>query len=251
MNSIRSLINSRRGNAAMALRAAIVVGYGLLVCGCQTDQQQIAGVPDAPFDYRQRHPITVTEADHTLQLFIGANRASLTPSQRAEVLAFGQTWKTEATGGVLIDLPTATVNEQASAGALHEIQSILAATGVPPGSVMVRTYQAGPRSFATVRITYPKVTAQAGPCGMWPKDIGPTVDCRILRKQGLLELRLLAQQHNLAAMVENPEDLVQPRSETPAYTMRRTQVVEKYREGQPTATTYTNSNAGKISDFGQ
>ena len=115
MDFIRSLINSRRGNAAMALRAAIVVGYGLLICGCQTVQQQIAGVPDVPFDYRQRHPITVTEADHTLQLFIGANRASLTASQRAEVLAFGQTWKTEATGGVLIDLPTSTVNEQASA----------------------------------------------------------------------------------------------------------------------------------------
>ena len=250
MDFIRSLINSRRGNAAMALRAAIVAGYGLLVCGCQTDQQQIAGVPDAPFDYRQRHPITVTEADHTFQLFIGANRASLTPPQRAEVLAFGQTWKAEATGGVLVDLPTGTVNEQASAGALHEIQSILAATGVPSQSVMVRTYQAGARSFATVRITYPKVTAQAGPCGMWPKDIGPTMDREYFENKDYWNFGC-AQQHNLAAMVENPEDLVQPRSETPAYTMRRTQVVEKYREGQPTATTYTNTNAGKISDFGQ
>jgi pilus assembly protein CpaD len=115
---------------------------------------------------------------------------------------------------------------------------------------MVRTYQAGQRSFATVRITYPKVTAQAGPCGMWPKDIGPTVDAEYHENKDYWNFGC-AQQHNLAAMVENPEDLVQPRSETPAYTMRRTQVVEKYREGQPTATTYTNTNAGKISDFGQ
>jgi pilus assembly protein CpaD len=250
MQFIRRLINSRRGNAATALRAAIVVGYGLLVCACQTDQPQIAGLPESPFDYRQRHPITVTEADHTLQLFIGANRGSLNPSQRAEVLAFGQTWKAEATGGVLIDLPAGTVNEHAAAGALREIQSILAATGVPRRSVMVRTYQAGPRSFATVRITYPKVTAQAGPCGMWPKDIGPTADREYFENQQYWNFGC-APQHNLAAMVENPEDLVQPRSETPAYTMRRTQVVQKYREGQPTATTYTNTNAGKISDFGQ
>jgi pilus assembly protein CpaD len=250
MQSIRSLISSHRGGAAVALRAAIVVGYGLLVCACQTDQQQIAGVPDTPLDYRQRHPITVTEADHTLQLFIGDNRASLTPTQRAEVLAFGQSWKTEAAGGVLVDLPTGTVNEQASAGALREIRSILAATGVPPQSVMVRTYQAGSRTFATVRITYPKVTAQAGPCGMWPKDIGPSVDSEYYENKQYWNFGCSAQ-HNLAAMVDNPADLVQPRSETPVYTMRRTQVVEKYREGQPTATTYTNANAGKISDFGQ
>ena len=239
-----------RSTAAVMLRAALVAGYGLLVCGCQTDQQQIAGLPTSPYDYRDRHPITVTEADHTMQLFIGANRASLTPTQRAEVLAFGQSWRNEATGGVLIDLPTGTVNERAAAGALHEIQSILAATGVPPGSTMVRTYNAGTRSFATVRITYPKVTAQAGPCGMWPKDIGPSVNSEYYENKQYWNFGC-ASQHNLAAMVDNPQDLVQPRSETPAYTMRRTQVVEKYRQGQSTATQYPNQNAGRISDFGQ
>jgi pilus assembly protein CpaD len=250
MRTIRTLITARRGSAAVALRAAIVAGYGLLVCGCQTDQQQMAGLPDPPLDYRQRHPITVSEADRTLQLFIGANRASLTATQRADVLAFAQTWKTEATGGVLIDMPVGTVNEQASAGAMHEIQSILAASGVPPNSMMVRTYQAGPRTFATVRITYPKIVAQAGPCGLWPKDIGPSENAGYFENQQHWNFGCSAQR-NLAAMVENPEDLVQPRAETPAYTMRRTQVVEKYRQGEPTATQYTNQNAGKISDFGQ
>jgi pilus assembly protein CpaD len=249
MRTVRAPITARRGSAAVALRAAIVAAYGLLVCGCQTDQQQIAGVPESPFDYRQRHPITVTEADHTMQLFIGANRASLNPTQRAEVLAFAQTWKSEATGGVLIDLPTGTINEQASVGAMHEIQSILAATGVPPKSMMVRTYEAGPRSFATIRITYPKITAQAGPCGLWPKDIGPSENAEYFENQQHWNFGCSAQ-HNLAAMVENPEDLVQPRNETPAYTMRRTQVVEKYRQGEPTETQYP-ATTGKISDFGQ
>lgn len=247
---MRTLWNStiaRRSTAAVMLRAALIGGYGLLVAGCQTDQKQIAGLPAAPFDYRDRHPITVTEADRTMQLFIGANRASLTPTQRAQVLEFAQTWRNEATGGVLIDLPTGTVNEQAAAGALREIQSILAASGVPPQSTMVRTYNAGARSFATVRITYPKVTAQAGPCGMWPKDIGPTADPEYFENKQYWNFGC-ATQHNLATMVENPEDLVQPRSEFPAYTMRRTMVVDKYRQGQPTATQYGNQT-GKISDF--
>jgi len=92
MHTLRTLTIGRRGSAAVALRAAIVVGYGLLVCGCNTDQQ-IAGVPDVPPDYRMRHPITITEAERTLQVFIGANRSALTAVQRAEVLAFAQTWK--------------------------------------------------------------------------------------------------------------------------------------------------------------
>jgi pilus assembly protein CpaD len=239
----------RRGRAAVVLRVAIVVGYGLLVCGCNTDQQ-IAGVPDVPPDYRMRHPITITEAERTLQVFIGANRSALTAVQRAEVLAFAQTWKSEATGGVVIDLPTATGNEHASADALREIQSILAATGVPLNSMLMRSYQAGARTLATVRITYPKITAQAGPCGVWPQDVGPSFNREYFENQQYWNFGC-ANQRNLAAMVENPADLVQPRQETPAYTMRRTMVVDKYRQGQSTATQYPNNNAGKISDLGQ
>ncbi len=173
MPTVRTTITGRSGNAAAVLRAAMVTGFGLLVCACQTDQK-ITAAPDVPYDYRLRHPISVTEAERTLQIFIGANRGELAAEQRAELLAFAQTWKQEATGGVLIDLPTGTVNAGAAAAALREIQSILAATGVPPRSMMVRNYPANARTLATVRVTYPKITAQAGPCGMWPEDIGPT-----------------------------------------------------------------------------
>jgi pilus assembly protein CpaD len=59
-------------------------------------------------------------------------------------------------------------------------------------------------------------------------------------------------QRNLAAMVDNPADLVQPRAETPAYTMRRTTVVEKYRQGVSPATTVEQSNnSSKISEVGK
>src|SRR5580704_8300026 len=121
MHTVRTMITGRRGSAAAALRAAVVTGLGLLVCACQTDQVTTAA-PSVPYDYRLRHPITITEAERTLQIFIGSNRRELTAEQRAELLAFAQTWKQEATGGVLIDLPTGTVNEGAAAGALREIQ---------------------------------------------------------------------------------------------------------------------------------
>ncbi|MGO9024168.1 MAG: CpaD family pilus assembly lipoprotein, partial [Beijerinckiaceae bacterium] len=61
-----------------------------------------------------------------------------------------------------------------------------------------------------------------------------------------------ATQNALAAEVANPSDLVQPRAETPAYTMRRATVLQKYTGGQNTATEESSStSAAKISDVGK
>ena len=65
MQTVRTMIAGRRNIAEMALRAAIVIGAALFVCGCNTDQQ-VAGVPSVPVDYRMRHPITIKESDRTL-----------------------------------------------------------------------------------------------------------------------------------------------------------------------------------------
>jgi pilus assembly protein CpaD len=251
MQHIRTKVAGRAARAARLLRAALALGGAALVCGCNTDRP-ITAAPDVPYDYRLRHPISITEKDHTLRVFIGVNRGSLNPEQRAEVLAFAQSWREVATGGVIIDVPVGTANEQSSAAAMHEIQSILAATGVPPPSIVVRTYRVTLRTLAPVRITYPHMAAQAGPCGLWPEDIGPSMTRDYFENQPAWNYGC-ATQRNLAAMVANPADLVQPRAETPAYTMRRTTVLEHYRAGQSTGTTYQNStiSSGRISNIGQ
>ncbi len=213
--------------------------------------QQVAAVPDVPTDYRLRHPITISEVDHTLEVFVGSNRGELNATQRAEVLAFAQTWRRKATGGVMIDLPVGTSNEHAAAEAVHTIRSLLAATGVPPNGIVVRRYQPPNRNLATIRITYPRISAQAGPCGLWPADIGPSFNRDHFENQPYWNAGC-ATQRNLAAMVDNPADLVQPRAESPIYTMRRTTVVEKYRAGNADgdAGSYGSMSA-KISDLGK
>lgn len=250
MHAIRT-ITSGRCSTAWLVRAALAVGGLAVLCGCNTDQR-ITGAPGVPYDYRLRHPISITEKEHGIKVFVGAFRGSLTPAQRAQVLAFAQSWRDEATGGVIIDVPVGTVNERTSAEALHEIQSILAATGVPPASMAIRNYHATAQALAPVRITYPRMTAQAGPCGVWPEDIGPSLNRDYNENQPPWNYGC-ATQRNLAAMVENPADLVQPRAETPAYTMRRTTVMEKYRAGQGPGTVYqsTSTTSGRISNIGQ
>jgi pilus assembly protein CpaD len=250
MHSVSTTSAGRRLFAGIAARAAIVAGCALLVCGCMTDQQT-TGVVDVPTDYRLRHPVTLQEADRNLELFIGTNRGELNPTQRAQVLSFGLAWKREATGGIVVEQPVGSSNERASADAMRELLSILAASGMPPQSIVVRTYSSSGPNLATIRISYPRIAAQAGPCGMWPEDIGPSLNRNYRENQPWWNFGC-ASQRNLAAMVDNPADLVQPRAETAAYTMRRTTVLDKYRSGQSPATEDTNrAQAAKISDVGK
>jgi hypothetical protein len=58
-------------------------------------------------------------------------------------------------------------------------------------------------------------------------------------------------QSNMAAMIDSPSDLVQPRPETPVYTMRPTEGFEEYRKGNATATQYPDAERAKLSDTGK
>jgi pilus assembly protein CpaD len=226
-------------------RLLAIVGCAATLAGCMTDK---AAIPEAPRDLRQRHPIAIREGVHTVELFIGTKRGELTLDQRADVIGFAQTWRRDAAGGIRIDLPAGTSNEVAAASALQEVRALLAGMGVPPQDIAVRPYRPeDPRTLATVRLNYPRMVASAGPCGMWPHDLGPNSDREHSENIQYWNFGC-ASQHNLAAQVENPADLVQPRAESAAYTPRRTTVLEKYRAGVDTNTVYANPNAGKISD---
>jgi pilus assembly protein CpaD len=240
---------AQRRPAVRTARLLALLGCAALLSGCYKTTAPI--VSPAASDYRLRHPIAIKEGARTVELFIGSNRGGLTGEQRADVLAFAQTWRRQATGGVVIELPAGTRNEIAAANSLHEVRSILAAAGVPPHAVEVRPYRpADPGKLATVRLNYSTLTADAGPCGTCPDDLGPTYDRQHNENVHYWNFGC-ASQRNLAAMVENKADLVQPRGEVPPYTGRRTTVLDKYHRGESTATVIPDADKGKISDVGK
>jgi pilus assembly protein CpaD len=231
-----------------AVRLAAIVLLATTLAGCYAARETVDIVPT---DYRQRHPIVVQERSRTVEIFVGANRGGLTPAQRADVLAFARAWTREATGGVVIDVPIGTANERAAVESSHEIQSILSAAGLSPAGMAVRPYRpSDPARLATIRLNYPRMAGEAGPCGLWPNDLGLS-EWKVQTENRPYWNLGCASQRNLAAMVDNPADLAQPRGETPSYSARRSVVLDHYRKGEPTATTYPNANAGKISDVGQ
>ncbi len=234
-------------SAQAALRLLAVGGLAALLAGCYQQREAQREYPD---DYRQRHPITLKEGDRTVEIFLGNNRGGLSPTQRADVMAFAQIWKREATSGIIINVPHGGPTDRAAANSLREIHSILAASGVPQNAVYLRNYQPSSASLASIKLNYSKLTAEAGPCGLWPNDLGPTTDPSYLDNRPYWNLGC-ATQRNMAAMVDNPADLVQPRGDGPGSPSRRSAVIDHFRKGENPSGTYAGYQAGKISDLGK
>ena len=208
-----------------------------------------ASVPD---DYKLRHPIAIEEANRSVVIFVGHGRGGLSAPQRTDVLGLAQVWLREGTGAIVADVPVDTPNSKAAANSFQEIRSLLVAAGVPARGIVLHHYHPNdPRTFATIRLNYPRIAAVAGPCGLWPEDLGPSILNRRYSENKDYYNFGCANQRNLAAMIDNPADLEQPRTESPPYTARRTAAFEKYRKGEPSAIAYPEAEKAKLSDTGK
>jgi len=235
----------------LCAHAVLIAGLAMALAGCnRTTSEDTTASILRDTDYRARHPIVVKEGNKKLVLFIGYGRGGLSPTQSAEVLAFAQNWKREATGGVTIDRPAGGATERAANDTLKETLSILAQSGVPNSGIGVRPFDANGEKHTWLRLSYPLMVAHAGPCGLWPDDVGPNNSRKHFENVEYYNFGC-AQQHNIAAMVANPSDLVQPRAEAPVYTAKRTFGMDKWRKGESPGTTYTDAQKGAISDLGK
>jgi pilus assembly protein CpaD len=243
----------RKRAISASIRILSVLVAGSTLSGCYT----IASAPYSPIppeasypnDYRKRHPIAIREGNRAVEVFVGRDRAPLSASQRADIASLAHVWRSESTGGIVISVPYGTPNGHASSQAAREIRSLLVASGIPDNLIATRAYQPeDPTKLSVLRVGYSRMVAEAGPCGLWPSDLGPTYDTAAYNENRQYWNMGCANQRNLAAMVANPADLVQPRGESPSWTQRRTVVLEKYRAGQSPETNYPNQDRGKVSD---
>jgi pilus assembly protein CpaD len=234
--------------------AGAMLGLSVILGACTETTGSVATpvVAQVPEDYRLRHPIAIQEANRSIVLLVGHARGGLSATQRADIAGLAQTWMSEGTGAIVADVPIDTPNARAAESAFREAKAVLEAGGVPSDGIKLHHYTPDdPRTLATVRFTYPRMAAATGPCGTWPDDIGPSIKDRSYFENKSYHNFGCAYQRNMAAMVANPSDLLQPRPETPAYTVRRTEGFEKYRKGAPTTTEYPEADKAKLSDTGK
>jgi pilus assembly protein CpaD len=236
-------------HSTLRLLSALVGLSALGACTNTGGELLTASVPD---DYRLRHPIAIQEAERSVVIFVGHARGGLSALQRADVAGLAQTWLREGTGAIVANVPVDTPNARAAASSFREVHRVLVAGGVPPRGIVLRHYRPDDdRLSAAITLNYTRIAAVAGPCGLWPEDLGPSIMNKGYSENKPYYNFGCAYQHNMAAMIDNPSDLVQPRPETPAYTARRTAAFEKYRKGEPTTTNYPEADKAKLSDTGK
>lgn len=243
--------STRHGRSEAICFAAF--GLALFLAGCQTERP-VDYTGSVSNDYRDRHPIRIADSDRTLQILVGSGRSGLTATQRAQVAAMGSDWRREGSGYIMIEAPAHAVNSVSARQTVHEVRSLLKFAGVSERATKFRTYEQPYRNdLGAIRVIYKRIVAEAGPCGQWPDNIGPGVvgneryPLRESENKPYYNFGC-ATQRNLASSVANPEDLIQPRAETPAYAERRQTVMDKYGKGQDTSTVYTSTTNGKVSN---
>ena len=210
--------------------AATILGAAAILSGCGTnpDRMNTGSIPD---DYRTRHPITLTEVEHTLDIPIASGDRELTIGMSDAVGGFAADYLASSSGMIQILLPQGSPNAGAASLMRRQIRQAMVGRGVPAPRIIETSYQAGASGDAApVRLSYVAITAVTNQCGQWPEDLqANTFSNRNWQNFGC------ATQANLAAQIANPMDLVTPRAQAPIDATRRSTVIGLYRQGKDTS----------------
>ena len=213
------------------LLTGLVLGTAVALSGCGStkDGMTTSAIPD---DYRTRHPIMLSEVEHTLDVPIASGDRRLTVGVQDSIAGFAADYLSASTGTIQIMVPHGSPNSGAASAMRKQIRQVLTTRGVAANRIIETSYQAEANSNAApVRLSYVAITAMTNPCGEWPEDLqNNTFSNKNYHNFGC------ATQSNLAAQIANPMDLVTPRDMAPIDATRRSTVIGLYRRGADTST---------------
>ena len=224
------------------LAAIVVTAAVLLLPGCRPDEDGTKVAGWSLVDPSQRHPIMVSQQPTTLTVRVARGAYGLSPHQRAQTISFLERFRSTDTGNskLVIEAPSGAANEVAAMQAVSEIRALMNEIGFGAGSIAVEAYHAAAEQQPAIRVSYLKYVAEGPECGRWPTNLAATESNLSYPNLGC------AQQHNFAAMVANPADLIGPRTMTPAARERRDVIWDKYVKGEPTAATKGDDEKVKV-----
>ena len=191
--------------------------------------------PQDAFNLTARYPINVEPRMMTLRLAYNG-QAALDQNATGQLTRFGQDYMQHGSGTIAVSASPRYPNAPAL------VVDQLVQLGVVRGQIMVGTSDA-PDLNDDVKVTYIRYMAVTAPCGDWSTNLAQTKTNRLPANFGC------ATQHNLAAMVADPRDLLAPDSSVgQPDAQRRLTVLDKYRKGE--ATTAAKTANGIVTQVG-
>ena len=202
----------------------------LLAGSCTTNFQKD---PDNFDDPAVNHPITVEPSYQSLKLSYSA--AGLDAADKEKLDSFVTDYRMHGNGKISIAVPGGAGMQQAVTAVADRINEL----GVSRDRILVAA-----TSSAQIEINYISYQARNGACGDWSEDLSYTSENRTAANLGC------ANQHNLAAMVADPRDLLGPRAMDGGDAQRRQTVIDNYEHGQVSGAQKSADQKATISDVG-
>lgn len=188
----------------------------------------------------QRNAIDVVETAETIEVVLDQNASELSLADKRRVRAFMRAYNDHGHGPLVMLLPEGAPNQQFSVGAIAQAREIAFENGVDYQEI------SGGSKFGrypSMILSFKKYDAVAPDCKSFAE-----VDISDIRSNNDLPNLGCSVRTNMAAMIADPADLLGTRELDPGDIERRTQVLEQFRAGQPTASQRNEGESGTVSD---
>lgn len=204
------------------LLAAGAVALGACATTAPPDVQMGASGQD-------RHQIQVEQTTQRLDIAVAPGDVALTPQAHAEIASFARAYMRVGHGALILSAPSGGANADAASLVAHQTRLALLEQGVPHAAIAGSTYDGAGDGPAPLVLVFSRYEAHAPEClPLWQQDLAHQSNNQPWQSFGC------ASQANLAAMIEDPRDLIQPRDQDARDSGRRGTVMEAYRAGEPT-----------------
>lgn len=220
----------------MMRKVAILLLLGLSACSRGFNDENVAATP------QDRHPIQVAPDEVKLEIYMTPNQKTMSVEDANAVNMFIGEFKMRGHSMMGIALPHGSANSRAAQNVANDIQAMMFDRGLSNAYIEGSSYSAAPGDVAPIIMSFTRYAATTNECGDWSRNLGYTPGNLQHPNFGC------ATQNNLAAMVEDPHDLVAPRGMTASDVGRRTVVLDQYRQGKITAAERSKQESGKTSE---
>ena len=209
----------------------------VMLAGSCAEPSSFVVDPAVYSDGAANHPIAVAPGYRSLKIAYNGSAEELSADDSAQLAHFVSGYLAGGNGALSVSVP----GGPRSSEALRYLGARIVALGVPGSRLLVGTHDVTANE-TRVEIGYVAYTAQTAPCGNWSQDADDTENNLPMPDFGC------SVQHNIAAMVADPRDLVAPRDMGPSDAARRATLTKQYETGQTTAAQKTQAQSGAVSE---
>ncbi|MBL1430724.1 MAG: CpaD family pilus assembly protein [Robiginitomaculum sp.] len=189
-----------------------------------------------------RHKVSVTETSERLHLVLDRNDSGLSLTQKAAIKGFVHNWRNKGHGPIGLSIPDSSKNANIAVTAAAQTREILYAEGLAWQQIAGGNYRADGQNKPPVILSFRKYIATAKNCNASQQNLALNFSNKPSVNFGC------AVTANMAAMIADPYDLVDPKAMGTTIAERRIVTYEKYILGETTGVERTSDEEASVSD---